>query len=122
MQNSNASYLPLIGPAHGARRLHMHMTELKQARAGWGYQHSHQAEEAVYMLEGEGEFTFGGKTYRVGPGQAVFFPSGVTHAETKFFSDTVKYLVVRTVEPGDEPCCCIADTQKAGEASKQTSC
>ena len=24
----------------------------------------------------------------------------------RFFTDKMKYLVVRTVEPGDEPCCC----------------
>jgi quercetin dioxygenase-like cupin family protein len=106
---TNARYSPLVGPDQGARRLHMHVTELNDARQGWGYQHSHVAEEALYMLEGEGEFTFDGKTYRVGPGDAVFFPSGVTHAETKFFTDSVKYLVVRTVELGDEPCCCLLD-------------
>jgi quercetin dioxygenase-like cupin family protein len=85
----------------------MHVTELHQARQGWGYQHAHAAEEALYMLEGEGEFTFAGKTHRVGPGQSVFFPSGIMHAETRFFTDKVKYLVVRTIEPGDEPCCCL---------------
>ena len=121
MRNSNASYQPLIGPDQGARRVHVHETVLHNARNGWGYQHSHVAEEAVYMLEGEGEFTFGGKTYRVGPGQAVFFPSGVTHAETKFFSDTVKYLVIRTVEPSDEPCCCISDTKVAASVKKSES-
>jgi len=94
---------------NGAKRMHVHLTELHNARDGWGYQHSHEAEEAVYMLEGEGEFTFDGATHRVGPGQAVFFPSGIVHAETKFFSDTVKYLVIRTVEAGDEPCCCAVE-------------
>lgn len=106
MQNSNAHYEPIIGSMNGAKRMHVHLTELRHARDAWGYQHSHEAEEAVYMLEGEGEFTFDGATHRVGPGQAVFFPSGIVHAETKFFSDTVKYLVIRTVEAGDEPCCC----------------
>ena len=113
MQNSNAVYESLIGPSDGAKRMHVHLTELRDARKGWGYQHSHDAEEAVYMLEGVGEFTFAGKTHHVGPGQTVFFPSGVTHAETKFFSDTVKYLVIRTVEPGDEPCCCVSDVPQA---------
>ena len=111
MQNSNALYEPVVGPMVGAKRLHVHLTELQNARDGWGYQHSHEAEEAIYMLEGEGEFTFDGATHRVSPGQAVFFPSGVVHAETKFFSDSVKYLVIRTVEPGDEPCCCLVDAE-----------
>jgi uncharacterized cupin superfamily protein len=112
MQNSNALYESVIGPNDGAKRMHVHATVLHQARDGWGYQHSHEAEEAIYMLEGEGEFTFDGKTHRVGPGEAVVFPSGVMHAETKFFSDTVKYLVIRTVEPDDEPCCCISDAKQ----------
>jgi|APGre2960657468_1045069.scaffolds.fasta_scaffold51547_2 quercetin dioxygenase-like cupin family protein len=106
MQKTHALYESLVGPKEGAKKLHLHVTELHDARAGWGAQHAHVAEEVLYMLEGEGEFTFGGKTHRAGPGQTVFFPSGVTHAEVKFFSDKVKYLVVRTVEPGDPPCCC----------------
>jgi uncharacterized cupin superfamily protein len=118
MQNSNARYVPVIGPVDGARRLHAHLTELRDVRNGWGYQHSHDAEEAVYMLEGVGEFTFAGKTHRVGPGQAVVFPSGVVHADTKFFSNTVKYLVIRTVEPGDEPCCCMTDVEQRTAASR----
>lgn len=111
MQNSNALYQSVIGPQDGARQMHVHETVLHDARSGWGYQHSHAAEEAIYMLEGEGEFTFDGKTHHVGPGQAVFFPSGIVHAETKFFSDTVKYLVIRTVQPGDEPCCCLEEAK-----------
>jgi mannose-6-phosphate isomerase-like protein (cupin superfamily) len=116
MQKSNAVYHPIVGHNEGARRMHIHVTELLNARGGWGAQHSHVAEEALYMLEGEGEFTFGGKTHRVGPGQAVFFPSGVTHAETKFFQDRVKYLIIRTVEPGDEPCCCEAEAKQDSKA------
>jgi quercetin dioxygenase-like cupin family protein len=112
MKNSNAHYTPVVGPGDGARRLHVHLTVLRDARRGWGYQHSHEAEEAIYMLEGVGEFTFAGKTHRVGPGQAVVFPSGIVHAETKFFSDTVSYLVIRTVEPGEEPCCCMVETEQ----------
>jgi uncharacterized cupin superfamily protein len=112
MKNSNAHYTPVVGPVDGARRLHVHLTELRDARRGWGYEHSHEAEEAIYMLEGVGEFTFAGKTHRIGPGQAVVFPSGVVHAETKFFSDTVSYLVIRTVEPGEEPCCCMVETEQ----------
>lgn len=106
MEKTEANYGSLVGPEHGARKMHVHFTELNPAGGGWASQHSHAAEEAIYILEGEAEFTFAGQTHRVGPGGVVFFPSGVTHAETKFFTDTMKYLVVRTVEPDDEPCCC----------------
>jgi len=30
----------------------------------------------------------------------------VTHAKTKFFTDKMKYLVIRGNKPDDEPCCC----------------
>lgn len=101
-----AVYTSLASQAEGARKIHVHVTELDPSGGGWTHQHSHAAEEAIYILQGEAEFTFGGDTYRVGPGQLVFFPSGVMHAEAKFFTDKMKYLVIRGVEAGDEPCCC----------------
>ena len=116
MRDSNAVYQSLVGPSQGAHRLHIHMTELLRPELGWGAQHSHRAEEAIYMLEGEGEFTFDGRTHRVGAGEAVFFPSGITHAETRFLTKKVKYLVIRTVEPGDAPCCCVGETVSATTA------
>ena len=65
MRDSNAVYQSLVGLSQGAHRLHIHETELLRPEQGWGAQHSHVAEEALYMLEGEGEFTFAGKTHRV---------------------------------------------------------
>jgi uncharacterized cupin superfamily protein len=109
MERSNARYQSLVGASQGAKKIHMHVTELDPAGDGWGRQHAHAAEEAMFILEGEAEFTFGGKTYRVGPGDAVFFPSGVMHAESRFFTDRMKYVVVRSVESGDDPCCCEGD-------------
>jgi len=106
VEKMKARYESLVGPEQGARKMHVHVTELNPSGGGWASQHAHAAEEAIYILEGEAEFTFAGKTCRVGPGEAVFFPSGVRHAKTKFFTDRMKYLVIRTIEPGDEPCCC----------------
>ena len=106
MEKMKAAYKSLVGHAEGAQKIHVHVTELDPCGGGWAHQHSHAAEEAIYILEGEAEFTFDGNTYRVGPGQLVFFPSGVMHAETRFFNDKMKYLVIRSVEAGDEPCCC----------------
>ena len=109
MHKTAATYRSLIGYEQGARRIHVHVTELDPCGDGWGSQHSHAAEEALYMLEGRAEFTFAGATHHVGPGEAVFFPSGVMHAEARFLSETARYLVIRTVEPEDEPCCCAKD-------------
>ena len=109
MEKMNANYLSLLGTEHGARKVHVHLTELDPAGDGWEHQHSHMAEEAIYILGGEAEFTFDGKTHRIGPGELVFFPSNVMHAETRFLTPKMKYLVIRTMEPGDDPCCCGAD-------------
>ena len=106
MEKTEAIYKPLVGEEQGAQKIHVHVTELAPAGGGWKSQHSHAAEEAIYILEGEGEFTFDGNTHHAGPGDVVFFPAGVLHAETKFFTNTMKYLVIRSVEPDEEPCCC----------------
>ena len=89
MKNTKALYESLVGPAQGARKVHLHVTELDPSGGGWGSQHAHAAEEAIYILEGEAEFTFCGKAHRVGPGEAVFFPSGVTHADSYHFSSSI---------------------------------
>jgi uncharacterized cupin superfamily protein len=106
--NNDARYQSLVGFEEGAKKIHVHVTELNGV-TGWQAQHAHIAEEAVYILEGDAEFTFNGETHRVGPGEAVFFPSGVTHAETRFLTDKMKYLVIRSVEPQEGPCCCGKD-------------
>lgn len=42
--------------------------------------HSHPEEQAGYVLEGELEFTMGGESTRVGPGEIFFIPGNVEHA------------------------------------------
>jgi uncharacterized cupin superfamily protein len=109
MEKMKANYMPLLGKDQGARKVHMHVTELDPAGDGWQHQHSHAAEEVIYILEGEAEFTFADETHRVGPAESVFFPSNIMHAKTRFLTPRMKYLVIRTMETGDEPCCCGAD-------------
>ena len=46
-----------------------------------------------------------------GPGDVVFIPSGIRHAEITYLTPSMTYLTIRTVEPGDEPCCCGGDRQ-----------
>ncbi|MBN2582519.1 MAG: cupin domain-containing protein [Planctomycetes bacterium] len=102
-------YRSLLGHEQGARHIHVHMTELDVSQAGPHYQHIHAAEEAVYVLEGRVRYTFAGRTHECGPGDLVFFPPNVPHAEVEYLSPRLKYLVIRSVEPGDEPCCCGKD-------------
>jgi uncharacterized cupin superfamily protein len=101
-------YRSLLGHKQGAKKVHVHLTEF-QAKGPSSYQHTHAAEEAVYILEGEATYTFGGRTVKASPGKLVFFPAGVEHARVRYLSPTMKYLVVRSVEKGDEPCCCGGD-------------
>lgn len=42
-------------------------------------EHEHPHEQLGYMLEGEAEFTIGGKTFTVTPGQMWRIPGGVRH-------------------------------------------
>jgi quercetin dioxygenase-like cupin family protein len=116
-------YRSLLGWKEGAKRVHVHLTAFKTAGPP-GYQHSHAAEEAVYIIEGEATYTFGGRKHRASPGKLIFFHAGVEHAQVKYLSPTMKYLVVRSVEKGDEPCCCGGDrparARKPGAAKRRS--
>ncbi|MCA1963403.1 MAG: cupin domain-containing protein [Prosthecobacter sp.] len=102
-------YQSLVGHQQGARRLHLHRTVIPDTSAHPPYQHEHQAEEVFYILEGRAEYRFGGQTVIAGPGETVFIPSGLRHAEITYLTPSMTYLTIRTVEPGDEPCCCGGD-------------
>ena len=65
-------YHSLVGHRDGAKKMHIHLTEIADTSAHEPYQHEHQAEEAFYLLEGSAEYTFGGKTMTAGPGEVVF--------------------------------------------------
>jgi len=106
-------YRSLLGHQEGARRLHVHLSDLDTSQAGMHYQHAHAAEEAVYVIEGRARYTFAGSTHECGPGDLVFFPPNVMHAEVEYRSPRLKYLVIRSVEPGDPPCCCGKDRPSA---------
>jgi len=109
-------YQSLVGHDDGARRLHIHLTEIPDTASHPPYQHEHQAEEVFYILEGAAEYRFGGRTIEAGPGDTVFIPSGVRHAEITYRTPAMRYLTIRTVEEGDEPCCCGKDRAAAAGA------
>lgn len=102
-------YQSLVGHTDGAKKLHIHRTVIADTTTHPPYQHEHAAEEVFYILEGRAEYRFGGRTIVAGPGETVFIPSGVRHAEITYLSPSMTYLTIRTVEPGDERCCCGAD-------------
>ena len=90
-----------------AEKLHLHLSEWEDYVGDAGHLHSHYAEEAMYILSGKARFTIDGVESEAGPGEVVFFPSGSFHGMTQILSGPMRYLTVRTVEDGDEPCCCI---------------
>lgn len=102
-------YQSLVGHRDGARSLHVHRTVITDTAAHPPYQHEHRAEEVFYILEGRAEYRFGGRVVTAGPGDVVFIPSGVRHAEIIYLTPSMTYLTIRAVEPGDEPCCCGGD-------------
>jgi mannose-6-phosphate isomerase-like protein (cupin superfamily) len=104
-------YQSLVGHREGARRLHIHRTEIADTASHAPYQHEHVSEEVFYILEGRAEYRFGGQTVIAGPGETVFIPSAVRHAEIKYLTPSMTYLTIRTVEPADEPCCCGEDRE-----------
>ena len=101
-----AHYHPLLGSFEGARRLHIHRTELVSDGLESSYVHSHKAEEAMYILGGQAEFVIDGQRSTAGPGEVVFFPSGSVHGITRVVEGPIQYVTIRTVEEEDEPCCC----------------
>lgn len=55
---------------------------------GGGPRHlHHDQDEWIYILEGEYQFSVGDRRFRLGPGESVFLPRGVSHAWSKL-SDT----------------------------------
>ena len=102
-------YQSLVGVREQAKTLHVHLTEIPDTASHPPYQHEHIAEEAFYLLEGSAEYRFDGKLIKAGPGDVVFIPSGVRHAEINYLTPSMRYLTIRTVEPNDEPCCCGQD-------------
>ncbi|MEZ6131076.1 MAG: cupin domain-containing protein [Planctomycetaceae bacterium] len=106
-------YQSLVGVREHAQKLHIHLTEIADTASHPPYQHEHIAEEAFYLLEGSAEYRFDGKLIKAGPGDVVFIPSGVRHAEINYLTPSMRYLTIRSVEPNDEPCCCGQDRDQA---------
>lgn len=109
-------YTSLVGHADGAKKLHIHRTHIPDTAAHPPYQHEHRAEEVFYILEGRAEYRFAGQSIIAGPGETVFIPSGIRHAEITYHSPSMTYLTIRTVEAEDEPCCCGGDRAEGPSA------
>jgi len=113
------AYESLVGHRDYAAKRHLHRSVIADTAAHPPYQHEHVSEEIFYILEGRAEYRFGGQIVSAGPGEVVFIPSGIRHAEITYFTPTMTYLTIRTAEPGDEPCCCGGDRTMHGEVNRE---
>jgi cupin 2 domain-containing protein len=52
----------------------------------------HDTDEIVMLLEGEQEFEFGGKNFRLKPGEEMLIPAGTRHAARNVGGVTSKWL------------------------------
>jgi mannose-6-phosphate isomerase-like protein (cupin superfamily) len=84
----------------------MHLSDWGKHAGDAGHLHSHNAEEAMYILEGNARFVIDDREFEAGPGEVVFFPSDSFHGMTKILAAPMRYVTIRTVELNDEPCCC----------------
>ncbi len=70
----------LVGPAHGAQKVDMHINVLNQD-SGMGPYHYHQHAENVYLvLEGVVQVVIDGRFHEFRKDDVVFIPPGVPHA------------------------------------------
>ncbi|HEX2172450.1 MAG TPA: cupin domain-containing protein [Dehalococcoidia bacterium] len=62
--------------------------------------HAHEGSDKVYLvLEGSGEFSVGGETATLGPGEAVLAPSGADHGVTNTGSGRLVLYVFMAPKP-----------------------
>jgi quercetin dioxygenase-like cupin family protein len=64
--------------------------------------HVHNADEIMYVLEGEGVFTVEGEEYEVGPGDSFYVKANLVHGPNTNTGDTVwrfLYVIGQLLEP-----------------------
>ncbi|MBW2623844.1 MAG: cupin domain-containing protein [Deltaproteobacteria bacterium] len=83
---------PLIGKQDGALNFSMSVLELKPG--GHTPEHSHEREEQLFVMLGNGEVKTGDGSHALEAGEAVFFPSGETHQVLNPGAEPLLVLVV----------------------------
>lgn len=93
-----------MGPAVGAEKLGAMLTIVEPGKRAFPFHVHHAIEEMFFIIEGEGEYRFGGKTYPVGKGDLLAAPSGGpehAHQIVNTGSETLKYLAFSTMDAVD---------------------
>jgi len=83
---------PLIGKQDGALNFSMSVLELNPG--GHTPEHSHDREEQLFVISGNGEVKTEGGSYPLESGEVVFFPSGESHQVSNPNSAPFLVLVV----------------------------
>lgn len=77
--------------------------------------HVHSKEdELLYIMEGEHVITRGEEEFRLGPGEAIFLPSGIPHAQRRDIPGEGRELVIYTPGGFEQFFRDLADADKAG--------
>lgn len=83
----------LIGPETvGAKQLEVLVGEVEKGKGALPHLHT-GIEQVCYLLEGTAQVEVGGERFEMKPGEACFFPAGMTHVFT-VTSERVRVLVI----------------------------
>ena len=90
-----------IGERIGARQLGYNLTILPPGKCAFPHHNHRVNEEMFFILEGEGELRFGGKTHAIRAGDVIACPAGgpdVAHQIANTGKDDMRFLSVSTMQ------------------------
>lgn len=81
----------LLGESNtGSREISIQITDVEPE--GMQFIHSHEEEQCYYIISGSGLIFINDEEQRVGPGDAIFIPSGSEHGIKNVGSEVLTYL------------------------------
>ena len=93
-----------MGPAVGAEKLGAMLTVVEPGKRAFPFHAHHAIEELFYIIEGNGEYRFGGETHAIREGDVLAAPTGGperAHQIINTGEKALKYLAISTIEKMD---------------------
>ncbi len=93
-----------MGPPLGARKLGAMLTILEPGKRAFPFHRHHAIEEMFYIIEGTGEYRYGGEAHQIRPGDLLSAPVGEgteAHQVVNTGKATMKFLAFSTMDPVD---------------------
>jgi len=93
-----------IGPVVGMQQLGAMYTVVEPGMRAFPFHRHHIIEEAMVILEGEGEYRYGETVYPVKPGDVIAAPAGAQEAAHQLINSgdtTLKYICFSTQQKTD---------------------